>query len=204
MSRNATSNNRPYSPFHFFPCLRCARLTVAALIPQPSTHLEMGDLICKECGAPHYLIAKKESGFWRVIYERDTRRYPYDHYDESPFTGLSKHKNVRLANCEEDNRPFPQYGQILIYKRKRFSSREIHTIWLRSGCKCHLCGKRWQLNQHGNRGWHIDHEIPNSGGGRDTEMLRNFLVACAKCNLKKGNGRPRRLVDDALRRLLMQ
>lgn len=34
----------------------------------------------------------------------------------------------------------------------------------------------------------MDHLIPHTGGGADTETLENMKVACSRCNLKKGKG----------------
>lgn len=184
----------------FFPCLRCAQFAVTAFVPRTFERLNLPELICEKCCAPHYLMAEKEGSFWWMAYDRHTRRYPPDHYDEEPQYSIAPFREVSLNNSTEDDRSFHGYGPILIYRRKRCSRNEVHAIWLRSGRRCHSCGKRWRLNQHGSKGWHIDHEIPNSGGGRDTETIGNFLVACANCNLKKGNGRPEILVKQALKR----
>ena len=55
--------------------------------------------------------------------------------------------------------------------------------------------------QRGRKGWHVDHVIPNGGGGRETEMLDNFGVACAGCNLRKGRGYTNRSIKEAIRNL---
>jgi 5-methylcytosine-specific restriction endonuclease McrA len=203
MKRHAASKARNYSPFHFFPCLRCGELKVTAFVPLPKDRIEIGDMTCAKCCAPHYLLAWQEGCSWRAFYKRDTRRHPFEYYGEPPQFELLKNRNVSLRHRPNNDHPFPLHGQISIYKRRRLSINQLRIICRRRHGRCHLCGRKWRLNQHGTPGWHIDHDIPNSGGGRDTEELHNFFVACAKCNLQKGNGRPQRYVERALRRLLM-
>ena len=93
-------------------------------------------------------------------------------------------------------------GPIVVYKRKRFSLAEVRTIWKRSCHRCHLCGKVWKLSQRGRYGWHIDHVIPNIGGGHKTEEMSNFRVACATCNLRKGRGYTSKIIRQALEQIL--
>jgi 5-methylcytosine-specific restriction endonuclease McrA len=139
---------------------------------------------------------------WWAIYDRDTRRYPSDYYDETP-TVIVKLAKVSLNSLENDDTPYPSHGPIIVYRRKRFSSHDIRTIWLQSCRQCHLCGKQWKLKERARNGWHVDHVIPNNGGGKDTEMMANFLVACARCNLKKGRGYTPRMIRDALRSIFV-
>ena len=178
-------------------------MKIAALIPQVYDGLHLGELICKKCCAPHFLYFVKMEDGWRIAYDRATRRYPAEYYDEPQCFGVTPTKNISLRADYEKDRPFSGYGPILIYNRVRLSPKRVHQVWLRSGGKCHRCGKSWTLRQHGLYGWHADHDIPHSGGGRDAETVENLLIACAKCNLIKGNGRPERLVERALRALLM-
>lgn len=178
-------------------------MKIATLIPQIYDGLYLGELICKKCCAPHFLYFERTSDGWRISYDRATRRYPADHYDEPQEFGLAPLENVSLRSDMESEHPFPIYSPILIYNRIRLSSKRIREVWIQSGKKCHRCGKKWQLSQHGLHGWHADHDIPHSGGGRDAEEVGNLLVVCAKCNLAKGNGRPQHLVESALRALLM-
>lgn len=50
-------------------------------------------------------------------------------------------------------------------------------IYKRDGNRCQYCGAT--------RGLTIDHVIPKSRGGEDT--WQNLVVACSKCNTKKGD-----------------
>lgn len=44
--------------------------------------------------------------------------------------------------------------------------------------ECQYCGAK-----HAD---HVDHIVPRSKGGED--ILANYILACARCNLRKGNG----------------
>ena len=148
---------------------------------------------------PHFLRVEIRNGVWHAVYDRDTRRYPSEYYDDVPFVRVEL-KRVPLGQ-QDDDAPFSCYGPIVVFKRKRFSQAERRQIWLQSDRKCHLCDKCWKLGHHGRKGWHVDHVIPNVGGGGDTEIMGNFRVSCAKCNLKKGRGYTEAEVREALRGL---
>ena len=175
------------------PCLRCGKKSVALLAPKPAEPFERNDLFCDHCGARHILAVKSD----RVIYDRDTRRYPSENYDDNEFPVIKLYagKHSKFPDSAMS-------GPIIICKRKRrFSLDELRIIFKRSKGRCHLCQKRWKLSGHGRTGWHVDHEIPNAGGGCETEEIENFRVACARCNLKKGCGYTFRTVHLALKKL---
>jgi hypothetical protein len=161
VKQRALSAIKCASSARFLPCLRCGHMTVAAIIPRAAKELKIGDLECKRCSAPHYLLARKQNGFWPAVYDRDTRRYPFDHYDEFPHFRMDlRHVST---NCPGDgDAPHPQYRPIVVYKRKRFSATEVRQIWIQSGRKCPLCRKPWKLHERSRTGWHIDHIIPIS------------------------------------------
>lgn len=202
MVRKPMPKAKEFWRFRYFPCLRCGQLKVVAIIPQWSGRLVRGDLICDDCDTRHFLVAENKDGMWWAVYDRDTRRYPSEYYDETEPPAVVKFTNVDPGRPDDDDVPFPGYGPISVLKRKRFSQAEVEAIWTNSGGRCYICRKKWRLNQRSRRGWHIDHFIPNCGGGRDTEMMDNFRVACARCNLRKGGGNVR-LVKEALRRLFV-
>jgi 5-methylcytosine-specific restriction endonuclease McrA len=52
----------------------------------------------------------------------------------------------------------------------------------RDGHSCQYCG-------HGGDGMTLDHVIPRSRGGKET--WENMVVACMRCNVKKGNRTPK-------------
>jgi DNA-directed RNA polymerase subunit RPC12/RpoP len=195
-----SARTKKTSPFKILPCLRCGRFSVDFLVPYRWEKLELGELTCKRCSTPHFLKARIENGTWWAIYDRDTRRYPSDYYDEQPFV-LVKFKKVPLSHT--DDAPFPYRGPIIVFKRRRLSCDEVKTVWLQSRRKCHMCGKKWKLTKRGRRDWHVEHVVPNSGGGRDTEMMDNLRVACASCNLRKGRGYTNRSVREALEALFV-
>jgi 5-methylcytosine-specific restriction endonuclease McrA len=129
-------------------------------------------------------------------------RYPMEQYDDHTFPKIV----LREAHSrgEFDDSDDSLFGPIVIYKRKKhFRQAEKEAIWLTSRRRCHLCGKRWGLKQRSQNGWHIDHVIPNVGGGKDTEGLANFRVACARCNLKKGRGYTERTIREALKQMFL-
>jgi hypothetical protein len=139
---------------------------------------------------------------WRFIYVRDTRRYPAETYVDGPPPTLVTSFDSKHGDLSEDGNS-NQYGPIRIHRRKKYFTRdEVRKIYRLSHGKCGLCGKRWGLPERGKAGWHIDHVVPHAGGGSDTEEIRNFRVACARCNLKKGRGYTRRIILGHLVRLL--
>jgi 5-methylcytosine-specific restriction endonuclease McrA len=63
--------------------------------------------------------------------------------------------------------------------RRRFSLSERRALFLAAGGKCALCRKR--LDQ----GWHADHVMAWSRGGR-TDVI-NGAALCGDCNRRKGD-----------------
>ena len=53
-------------------------------------------------------------------------------------------------------------------------------VWLRDDGSCQYCSKRICLSEST-----IDHVVPKSKGGKNT--WENVVLACEKCNQKKGN-----------------
>src|SRR6266446_831475 len=138
------------------PCLRCARRSVALVVPLSPEPIQCPDLMCEICGARHFFAVLPD----RVIYDRDTRRYPSEYYDDNEFPIILLRARKRSQPASEDESTLS--GPITIFERKkRFSSDELGTIFSRSKGKCHLCGHGWALADHGRRGWHVDHVIPN-------------------------------------------
>lgn len=191
------------SPFKIvtLPCLRCGNLAVPII---PVLHLKgrsASTFHCRMCDAEHYLSVTWERGASVVCYQRYTLRYPLEHYDEGVEPPIVTLHAKGHSTGESDNDIYA--GPIVVYPRKRrFSQSEIEAIWQATKGHCHICHQRWLLNQRGMRGWHIDHVIPHIGGGRDTEVLPNFRVACAKCNLRKGKGFKEASIRLGLRRLV--
>ena len=200
MSKRQPKVIRPPRGMLMLPCLRCNQLKVIVLAATPFERTPAQELICgdDECNAVHYFGVSFKEGTFLIHYSRDTRRYQLDNYEERPdvivrFGRLSK---VELENIGESE-PFGR-GPIFLLRRRKVNSSEVRSIWERSKGCCHICGKKWKLNERGINGWHVDHRIPNSHGGADTEDFRNLKVACAPCNLRKGDGHPERLVEIAL------
>jgi hypothetical protein len=71
--------------------------------------------------------------------------------------------------------------------RKKLSEDEKYEIWKLCEGRCHLCNKKWNLNDYGD--WNADHMVPYSDGGL-MEVI-NLRVACGatsknQCNQKRG------------------
>lgn len=181
-------------PFlHLLPCLRCGCDSVPVSLILGIERRETVSCLARNCGAEHYLEIRRTPVSVEVIYDRHTLRYPLEYYD------AGKHPVVRLklARCgvtEDSEEGFR--GPIAVYHRKKhFNRHEVLAVWKASGGRCHLCRRKWGAGQRSRSGWHIDHVIPNVGGGVATEQTENFRVACARCNLRKGRGHtPKRLL----------
>ena len=72
----------------------------------------------------------------------------------------------------------------------RFSRRNIFE---RDKNTCQYCGKRFAKAD-----LTIDHVVPRSKGGRDT--WQNLVLACVKCNVRKGNRTPDQAAAPLIRR----
>lgn len=188
------------SPFDLvpFPCLRCGRLGVAVSVFSFVMGGSQHTFGCRLCDAMHYVGVSRRRGRLIVAYDRYSRRYPLEAYDEDlALTVVTMHARATPTANRESDAPF---GPTVVYPRKRrFSAVEVHAVWAASRGRCHICKKHWALSKHGRGGWHIDHLIPHIGGGSDTETMPNFRVACAKCNLEKGRGYKRSNVEASIR-----
>lgn len=192
-----------WSPFDLvpFPCIRCGRIGVPVAVFSFLAGASERTFGCRLCDTEHYVsVSRKKSGRLVITYDRYTRRYALEEYDEGlPLTVVTMHAGVSPAAKPDGDVPF---GPILVYPRKRrFSVTEVRRIWTSSRGRCHICNKQWALSKRGRSGWHIDHVVPHIGGGSDTEVITNFLVACAKCNLQKGRGYRPSSIEPSIRQL---
>ena len=142
---------------------------------------------CQICDTEHYFSFTQENGAFTFCYQRYTLRYPLKHYDEGIEPPTARMHALGCTTGETDDDTYS--GPVIVSPRKRrFSQSEVGAIWSATKGRCHICHRRWSLNERGLHGWHIDHVIPHIGGGHNTELLPNFRVACANCNLRKGRG----------------
>lgn len=65
-------------------------------------------------------------------------------------------------------------------RRERFSRRFRYYLYCRDFGRCQYCGREVEPEH----GWHIEHILPHSFGGPDSED--NLVVACIPCNMRKG------------------
>lgn len=63
---------------------------------------------------------------------------------------------------------------------------------------CQYCGKKNLYK----RSLHLDHIIPESKGGRFVED--NLIVACAACNIRRGNKPQVKYIEDRLRQIELE
>ncbi len=194
-------NSESASPFMIvpLPCLRCGCLTVSITPLFFLLGRGTSTFICRSCAAQHYLsVTRRRDGF-DVCFQRYTRRYPLEYYDDGELPPIVTSNACRHSAGESNDDRFA--GPIVVYPRKKsFSRSEVESIWRATKGRCHICRQCWPLDRRGKRGWHIDHVIPHIGGGREVEKLPNFRVACARCNLKKGKG----FTEASIRRGLCQ
>lgn len=195
--------NNSADPFVWLPCLRCGQRSVPipTLFLCPDGSASTWNCRARPCETEHFLSVNRQDNSFVICYQRYTLRYPLEYYDE----GVTP-PNVRVYPRRH---PIGQIdesgygGPVTVYPRKkRFSPAEIKSIWDATRGHCHICKRQWQLDQRSIRGWHVDHVIPHIGGGRDTEHVANFRVACARCNLKKGKGFTEAAIRLGLRELV--
>ena len=65
-------------------------------------------------------------------------------------------------------------------RRRRFTAKMRAVIFERDGARCFYCEARLA-----SVGWHADHVIPWSRGGRT--VVVNGVASCPRCNLRKSN-----------------
>lgn len=106
--------------------------------------------------------------------------------------GLSYFHRFKVKNCllcvlcfieMVENQVFGELPTINIetiryveYKKEKISKKVRKTVYERDDYKCVYCGSDKNLT--------LDHVIPESKGGEST--VENLVVACRKCNTKKG------------------
>ncbi len=186
--------------FHLLPCLRCGRDSVVVSLLGGLERRETLQCQAPDCGVDHHLEIRRGSAGIEVIYDRHTLRYPLEMYDpgDHPVVRMRIRARPPSSPSEDEYR-----GIITIYRRQKyFSPAHVRAIWAASDGRCHICGRTWRARDRSRTGWHIDHVIPNVGGGVCTERPDNFRVACARCNLQKGRGYTPHRVLAAVRKLV--
>lgn len=205
--RRKAASSQPDAPpdsvssftFIMLPCQRCGQWSVP--VPNFFFHTRGQTFSCRSCEAEHFLSISRKGNEYAICYQRYTLRYPIEDYDDGlEFPVVVMHASRRSVG-ESDSESCA--GPIVVYPRKsRFTRAEVRSIWQASKGRCHLCNRRWLLQERGRRGWHIDHVIPHIGGGRDTESMPNLKIACARCNLQKGRGYREASIRLALSKLI--
>jgi 5-methylcytosine-specific restriction endonuclease McrA len=121
----------------------------------------------------------------RVVHPDDYALYDFDDWCglsrmEATFTSAGRYINTPSMRLR-----LPEV--IVLTAFNRFVKREVRlsrkNIFERDQSTCQYCGKRFSKSD-----FTIDHVMPRSRGGRDT--WENLVLACVKCNVKKGNRTP--------------
>ncbi len=110
----------------------------------------------------------------------------YSLYDFEDWCELSRLRdNGRFVNTPTMRVRVPEVILLNVFngffhKEVRFSRRNIFE---RDKSTCQYCGKKLAKSE-----LTIDHVVPRSRGGRDT--WDNLVLACVKCNVRKGDRTP--------------
>jgi len=119
-------------------------------------------------------------GVARVVSPEDFSTYDFEDWKE-----LSSAAQDRYISAVDFKLMVPEIIVLSLFngffrKEVRFSRRNIFE---RDRNTCQYCGRRFSKVD-----LTIDHVIPRSRGGRDT--WENLVLACMKCNVRKGNRTP--------------
>jgi 5-methylcytosine-specific restriction endonuclease McrA len=121
----------------------------------------------------------------RVVHPQDYSLYDFDDWcalslAEEGFEGTGRYIHTPSLRLR-----LPEV--IVLTAFNRFVKREVRlsrrNIFERDRCVCQYCGKRFPKSE-----FTIDHVLPRSRGGRDS--WDNLVLACVKCNIRKGNRTP--------------
>jgi len=70
----------------------------------------------------------------------------------------------------------------------KWTKEQLRKIYDRTQGKCHICGKKVALKNHGKIGarmaWSVEHSVAQANGG--THHGNNLYAACISCNSSKG------------------
>jgi 5-methylcytosine-specific restriction endonuclease McrA len=120
-------------------------------------------------------------GTARAVHPKDYTVYQFDDWLELSQDGLGG----RYVYTPSFRIRVPEVIQLALFNG--FIRHEVRfsrgSIFERDSCTCQYCGRQFPRSQ-----LTIDHVIPQSRGGGET--WENLVLACVKCNLKKGNSTP--------------
>ncbi len=121
----------------------------------------------------------------RVVHPEDYSLYDFEDWCDLSRMEPGFAESGRYVNTPSMRLRPPEV--IVLTAFNRFVKREVRlsrkNIFERDQSTCQYCGKR-----HAKSDLTIDHVMPRSRGGRDT--WDNLVLACVRCNVKKGNRTP--------------
>jgi 5-methylcytosine-specific restriction endonuclease McrA len=146
-------------------CLECKTFNLRFLSVQLLQANKLSAAVtCNKCASNHrvFLIRKWKYSF-SVSVERDYK----DYSKADDFEQIHIHQGKR-------------------YKRKKFSPKELKTIYAKTKGRCDLCKGKLIFEEYGKSyGWQVDHRFPLDRGG--THDFENIWPACSDCNRNKKN-----------------
>ena len=146
----------------------------------------------------NFVISGRESeiGSWFVQFEKNRQEDSAKPYEERDFELIEYQEKTTNATDSPDSLEYRQqvlrtrlFGAILdlapLDEQRGFTHEQRRAIWRRDGGICQIAQECKGIELEWDDPWHADHKLPWSKGGKTT--VENGQVACAKCNLAKGN-----------------
>ena len=125
-----------------------------------------------------------------LLYQGQARAvHPVDYslYDFAAWCDMPADQTVRGRYVITPTRRIRLPEVVILCGFNGFVRREVpftrRNIFARDDHRCQYCGKRLPKHE-----LTIDHVMPRSRGGADT--WENLVLACVKCNVRKGNRTP--------------
>ena len=135
---------------------------------------------------PGYMARYKSTDQYKAQARAYARRYREQNLEavRSSFKAWEERNPKHTSDWYRRN---PEQGRESVRRRRarlqgaetfEITPRDIRRMWSRQRGCCAYCGRSLP------NGYHVDHVIPVSRGGRNS--VGNLVIACPECNLSKG------------------